>query len=154
LKWRYFSATHSRQSRSLSRARTWRGLSGAGTMKVSCAGKALGFNRTSSLAIWCRRASMRLVMPEEMLDEGESKCRSRDSNEGGLLVILEELDMLCEIMVLKTLCDVCSVRRRVEFEDGFSQSQKVGFTSTTTATNSTAQQALFLDAPVKPRNNQ
>jgi hypothetical protein len=62
--------------------------------------------------------------------------------------------MLCEIMVLKTLCDVCSVRRRVEFEDGFSQSQKVGFTSTTTATNSTAQQALFLDAPVKPRNNQ
>jgi hypothetical protein len=52
---------------------------------------------------------MRLVMLEEMLDEGESKCRSRDSNEGGLSVILEERDMLCEIMVLKTLCDVCSV---------------------------------------------
>jgi hypothetical protein len=97
---------------------------------------------------------MRLVMPEEMLDEGESKCRSRVSNEGGLSVILEERDMLCEIVVLKTLCDVCSVRRRVEFEDGFSQSQKVGFTSTTTATNSTAKQALFLNAPAKARRNQ
>jgi hypothetical protein len=59
-------------------------------------------------------------MPEEMLDEREFRCQSRDSNEGDLLVTLNERDMLCKTVVLKTLCDVCSVRRRLEFEEHLS----------------------------------
>jgi hypothetical protein len=69
------------------------------------------------------------VMPDVMLDERVWCWRSRGAMEGGLaerldvrdMVVLEGLevwDVLCEMVVSKTVCGGCSDGRRCEFGDG------------------------------------
>jgi hypothetical protein len=68
-------------------------------------------------------------MPDEMLDERVWCWRSRGAMEGGLaerldvrdmvvLKVLEVRDVLCEMVVLKTVYDGCSDGRKCKFGDG------------------------------------
>jgi hypothetical protein len=69
------------------------------------------------------------VMPDGMLDERLWCRRSRGAIEGGfaerldvrnmvVLKALEMWDVLCEMMVLRTLCGGCNGGRKCKFGDG------------------------------------